>query len=106
MIRRPPRSTLFPYTTLFRSRDREPADRLLERLRPRAHHAGQGRRHLGPQRHLALSLVLERIQLLHDLLAALPRVELERLERRPVVFLEAMTPRHVAPGGEDVVAER
>src|SRR3712207_6891838 len=25
MIRRPPRSTLFPYTTLFRSRD-EPAD--------------------------------------------------------------------------------
>src|SRR3712207_8894913 len=29
MIRRPPRSTLFPYTTLFRSRgaDREPARR-------------------------------------------------------------------------------
>src|SRR3712207_8283393 len=25
MIRRPPRSTLFPYTTLFRSLDREPA---------------------------------------------------------------------------------
>src|SRR3989454_1588959 len=28
MIRRPPRSTLFPYTTLFRSRDRrDPDDR-------------------------------------------------------------------------------
>src|SRR3712207_8864569 len=27
MIRRPPRSTLFPYTTLFRSRDRRSADR-------------------------------------------------------------------------------
>src|SRR5256885_12277414 len=27
MIRRPPRSTLFPYTTLFRSHDRQPADR-------------------------------------------------------------------------------
>src|SRR2546423_9985925 len=26
MIRRPPRSTLFPYTTLFRSRSRSPAD--------------------------------------------------------------------------------
>src|SRR2546422_5316416 len=26
MIRRPPRSTLFPYTTLFRSRDRSPAE--------------------------------------------------------------------------------
>src|SRR2546430_12564229 len=33
MIRRPPRSTLFPYTTLFRSR-RTPAD--LEALLPRA----------------------------------------------------------------------
>src|SRR3989454_9193750 len=33
MIRRPPRSTLFPYTTLFRSqrlpRDRDPVDRVL-----------------------------------------------------------------------------
>src|SRR2546427_8956834 len=28
MIRRPPRSTLFPYTTLFRSRDRGQARRL------------------------------------------------------------------------------
>src|SRR3712207_9024605 len=28
MIRRPPRSTLFPYTTLFRSRVGEPADRV------------------------------------------------------------------------------
>src|SRR2546430_6230218 len=26
MIRRPPRSTLFPYTTLFRSRDRQQQD--------------------------------------------------------------------------------
>src|SRR2546428_5211984 len=28
MIRRPPRSTLFPYTTLFRSRRQPPASRL------------------------------------------------------------------------------
>src|SRR6266581_8536510 len=35
MIRRPPRSTLFPYTTLFRSR----------RPGRRAHHPGPGRRH-------------------------------------------------------------
>src|SRR3989454_12820740 len=27
MIRRPPRSTLFPYTTLFRSRDRRDSER-------------------------------------------------------------------------------
>src|SRR5690242_21724374 len=34
MIRRPPRSTLFPYTTLFRSRSRRPAP-LPRRGRPR-----------------------------------------------------------------------
>src|SRR3712207_7580981 len=38
MIRRPPRSTLFPYTTLFRSRGDAPAGR------PRLHRAGAGRR--------------------------------------------------------------
>src|SRR2546430_7647167 len=31
MIRRPPRSTLFPYTTLFRSRERTALDRAAER---------------------------------------------------------------------------
>src|ERR1035441_10287869 len=36
MIRRPPRSTLFPYTTLFRSHRREPRPR-------RHHHAGRCR---------------------------------------------------------------
>src|SRR3989442_2876507 len=41
MIRRPPRSTLFPYTTLFRSQGREGGARLrlpqqLESPRPRA----------------------------------------------------------------------
>src|SRR3712207_7651179 len=40
MIRRPPRSTLFPYTTLFRSRDERPdseRDRLGVRLRQARH---------------------------------------------------------------------
>src|SRR2546430_13300226 len=32
MIRRPPRSTLFPYTTLFRSQARPPQRRVLARL--------------------------------------------------------------------------
>src|SRR3712207_7813939 len=31
MIRRPPRSTLFPYTTLFRSKERDTLTRLIER---------------------------------------------------------------------------
>src|SRR2546427_6520541 len=40
MIRRPPRSTLFPYTTLFRSRQPGRATR-----RPARHHAAAGRAH-------------------------------------------------------------
>src|SRR3712207_7815907 len=35
MIRRPPRSTLFPYTTLFRSERLQEDDRLLGDRRPR-----------------------------------------------------------------------
>src|SRR3712207_8035646 len=46
MIRRPPRSTLFPYTTLFRSRDRERAGGRLRRGRRR-----QGRPGLAPAGH-------------------------------------------------------
>src|SRR3712207_6346898 len=44
MIRRPPRSTLFPYTTRFRSRRQRPAD-----CRPRAGNArrDRGRRRVG-----------------------------------------------------------
>src|SRR2546427_8929410 len=47
MIRRPPRSTLFPYTTLFRSRGHHRAaaraDRRLRRGRPRRGPARAGR---------------------------------------------------------------
>src|SRR2546422_1303810 len=53
MIRRPPRSTLFPYTTLFRSPGvgRQRQGRLL--LRPRGHAAhGPAGRGVGRQRHL------------------------------------------------------
>src|SRR5260221_2395472 len=39
MIRRPPRSTLFPYTTLFRSQPREPGVGLVAGVRlPDYHH--------------------------------------------------------------------
>src|SRR3712207_9058935 len=48
MIRRPPRSTLFPYTTLFRSRPRD-----LRRLRPRRD--GHLHRHPGPRPPLRLA---------------------------------------------------
>src|SRR5258706_9904218 len=38
MIRRPPRSTLFPYTTLFRSRGVAPLQHDEQRVHPRAPH--------------------------------------------------------------------
>src|SRR3712207_8166172 len=41
MIRRPPRSTLFPYTTLFRSFRRRPHERR-EHRQPRRDRDGQG----------------------------------------------------------------
>src|SRR3712207_9548241 len=44
MIRRPPRSTLFPYTTLFRSPHVPPAVRPLLRLLDLPHEPGPGRR--------------------------------------------------------------
>src|SRR5256885_5388484 len=53
MIRRPPRSTLFPYTTLFRSRDREAAEAFREVLRARPDHARAG---------LNLAWALERLK--------------------------------------------
>src|SRR3712207_7057467 len=43
MIRRPPRSTLFPYTTLFRSRS---ASR--RRAQPPGHHSAEALRRPGP----------------------------------------------------------
>src|SRR5688572_31319978 len=49
MIRRPPRSTLFPYTTLFRSRRRfDRAEAPLRRHRARCRHRFAGRRHVFP----------------------------------------------------------
>src|SRR2546427_6930404 len=42
MIRRPPRSTLFPYTTLFRSRDDDLAfPRLLDQPRSHVHRVAE-----------------------------------------------------------------
>src|SRR5438874_7138826 len=44
MIRRPPRSTLFPYTTLFRSRRRSPPSSRDGAAAPRRSPLGDGRR--------------------------------------------------------------
>src|SRR3712207_8035566 len=53
MIRRPPRSTLFPYTTLFRSVGRTEEHRLVERPAPGV------RRDVEPRLDVALRRILE-----------------------------------------------
>src|SRR3712207_9227503 len=65
MIRRPPRSTLFPYTTLFRSgieRDRAPVDLHLELLHRRVDRQRQTERTrlLGQRPEPAVELLEER----------------------------------------------
>src|SRR5262245_63616913 len=66
MIRRPPRSTLFPYTTLFRSRGRElgrplrdPRGRRGDRLRALAR-SEEHTSELQSLRHLVCRLLLEK----------------------------------------------
>src|SRR5258708_20659021 len=72
MIRRPPRSTLFPYTTLFRSVDRAYAKQLLEwvglkdRMHNKLHQLSGGERseehtsELQSPDHLVCRLLLEK----------------------------------------------
>src|SRR2546421_4185613 len=48
MIRRPPRSTLFPYTTLFRSRSRQPLP--VPRRRTRVRSRAKGTAPIRPRR--------------------------------------------------------
>src|SRR5438874_7060784 len=50
MIRRPPRSTLFPYTTLFRSHHQDAGHLRWRRLHSRAPHSRVGARRLPPAR--------------------------------------------------------
>src|SRR6266436_7773039 len=62
MIRRPPRSTLFPYTTLFRSRRHHPAGRA-ERARGTLRRKPRSEEHtseLQSRLHLVCRLLLEK----------------------------------------------
>src|SRR3974377_2497745 len=67
MIRRPPRSTLFPYTTLFRSAQQLAADRLAHGAVVELVHVGEDRQRseehtseLQSQFHLVCRLLLEK----------------------------------------------
>src|SRR6266436_7544387 len=62
MIRRPPRSTLFPYTTLFRSRAAAPARRASRNCRGRARcpRSEEHTSELQSRLHLVCRLLLEK----------------------------------------------
>src|SRR2546426_8547782 len=63
MIRRPPRSTLFPYTTLFRSRrwhSAHAAEQLRERHHPAQHQLGMSDAERGLEPHDPERRVVER----------------------------------------------
>src|ERR1039458_3355438 len=92
MIRRPPRSTLFPYTTLFRSVSRS-------RTRPRLHlddadHSGPAHRseehtsELQSLRHLVCRLLLEK-----NTLALRGQRDLQRRQTRQIRQQRAVLPR-------------
>src|SRR2546429_9731781 len=104
MIRRPPRSTLFPYTTLFRS---EAKDAYTER---HTHRVAETARHVGEKMGLSERALdaLYRGGIIHDigkirvpdaiLLKAGPldSRELERMRRHPVIgeaLVRALRPR-------------
>src|SRR6266704_6277463 len=69
MIRRPPRSTLFPYTTLFRSRGRSSAHRAPHRRLPRSARRRRSEEHTSE------------LQSRFDLVC---RLLLEKKKRRPI----------------------
>src|SRR2546427_12447935 len=90
MIRRPPRSTLFPYTTLFRSLAQvELGDRLAE-VRPR------GR--LDAVRALT-EVHLVQVHL-EDAILRVPALELERQDRLPQLSPETLVRREEEHLGE------
>src|SRR5262245_62846319 len=63
MVRRPPRSTLFPYTTLFRSDGHRPSDAGAHLGRGRCHAGHRSEEHtseLQSLRHLVCRLLLEK----------------------------------------------
>ncbi len=81
---------------------REPANRLAQRPGSRAHHAGERGSHLRPQGDLPAAFVFELVELLNDLLARLARVDLEWLERRPVILLETVPAGHFTPHAHQI----
>src|SRR5256886_13454441 len=89
MIRRPPRSTLFPYTTLFRSRFDESVRRADDLLAERVgRRAGEGRLLLPHDRLRARALAEELFDAVEEVVA----LRLRDVEERDDLAVEARRP--------------
>src|SRR3989338_1642465 len=97
MIRRPPRSTLFPYTTLFRSRGMHRPAPLRELRHPLLLNGVQGAehddRHRGPVQVIAYAEIPVRVSRHEAARVHEPDFPEERMARRNVV--EGLRLRHV-----------
>src|SRR2546429_4518155 len=85
MIRRPPRSTLFPYTTLFRSRIRELRDAARER-RGCHHHADDG----------GVARSEEHTSELQSRLHLVCRLLLEKKKKKYIIYLNLLFSKYTA----------
>src|SRR2546422_1029636 len=87
MIRRPPRSTLFPYTTLFRSGGRIDGGKMLLRVRPRGFCAGVVR--AVDIVELALEAYGPPVYVHHEIVHN--RYVVDQLRQRGAIFVEAVS---------------
>src|SRR2546430_10970740 len=100
MIRRPPRSTLFPYTTLFRSAPHHRAPRIGPRLgdaqRDRAERSEEHTSELQSQSNLVCRLLLEKKT--HNIPAVATPHRVHTTHRPTITFPHAPdAPTHHAP---------
>src|SRR5690348_17791357 len=99
MIRRPPRSTLFPYTTLFRSRSRRPCGSGTIRLEAdqsaRAYRADRSEEHTSELQspvHLVCRLLLEKKKLFisYPKITCVTTITVTTEVKIPIVKVDAM----------------
>src|SRR5881296_654947 len=84
-------------------RDGKPFDRFFVAPLVRRDHSRQSGRHFRPQRDGAFAFVDEVIKLGDDLLAAFDREELQRFQRRAVIWPESITAGSALPALKNIL---
>src|SRR5258708_24196996 len=100
MIRRPPRSTLFPYTTLFRSRPPLHHTGLAARLAHRAAESGRGS--LAGRREIRSEEHTSELQSPDHLVCRLLLEKKKKKRAHPILMIQYSTHRHELSGDRPV----